>query len=274
MALLLDSDIQLKVAEKIRGNVARIGGSVNQLVDYGTCMVKDINIVDGGFGNIRKINNARTAKSFLKTLERYVKQDLSYFRHGEKISRDRKTIILDIHDAYRHEDLSERFDAAISSNVIEHSPNPIFLLLNLYFITRKNGYQFHAIPNFKYTFDMYRKTTPLEHMIADFENESWIDDQSHTEDYIQSAIVRHGWQKKFHETYPTTYPYIHYHVFDENNSRDLVEFLFEDVTVDIYKTEEHSDNVVFFRNALNKKFMDKYGHLVDRYLNCKCIKEC
>ncbi|MGV8058367.1 MAG: hypothetical protein AB2L12_10145 [Smithellaceae bacterium] len=265
MALLLNSDINLKVIEKIRGEVARIGGSVNQLIDYDLCRTKDINIIDGGFGDIRKIRNVKTAINLLKTIERYIKQDFAYLRHGGKISRDRNTIILDIHDAYKRNDLAAKFDAAISSNVIEHSPNPFFLLLNLYFITRKDGYQFHAIPHFKYTYDMYRQTTPLEHMIADFENESWIEDQSHTEDYIQSAIIKHGWQKEFHKTYPVTYPFMHYHVFDENNVLDMAEFMFEDATVDIYKTEEHSDNVVIFRNTLNKKFSNKYGTVIDKY---------
>jgi len=116
---------------------------------------------------------------------------------------------------------------------------------------------------------MYRQTTPLEHMIADFENESWIEDQSHTEDYIQSAIIRHGWQKEFHQTYPTTYPFIHYHVFDQDNAREMAEFMFEDVTVDIFKNAEHSDNVVFFRNTLNQKFRNAYGSLIDRYFKRK-----
>jgi hypothetical protein len=170
-----------------------------------------------------------------------------------------------MHDAVKFKELEGRFDAVISSNVIEHSPNPIFLLLNFYFITRKNGYQFHAIPHYKYTYDIYRLTTTLEHMIHDFENETWIEDTSHNEDYIQSAIIKHGWQKKFHEKYPITYPFIHYHVFDENITREIAEFLFEDVTVDIYKSETHSDNVIIFRNSLNKRFMEKYARFIDKY---------
>jgi SAM-dependent methyltransferase len=265
MELLLNSNIDLRTIKNIRGSVARIGGSVDQLVDYNLCNVTDINIVDGGFGEIKKIANVKKIHNLLKTTWRYAKQDFAYFWYGGKISRDRKTIILDMHDAFKFKELNGRFDAVISSNVIEHSPNPIFLLLNFYFITKKNGYQFHAIPHCKYTYDIYRLTTTLEHMINDFENETWIEDTSHNEDYIQSAIIKHGWMKKFHEKYPVAYPFTHYHVFDENITREIAEFLFEDVTVDIYESEKHSDNVIIFRNSLNKKFMGKYAKLIDKY---------
>lgn len=50
-----------------------------------------------------------------------------------------------------------RYDAAILSNLTGHSPNPIWLLLNFYCITRKTGHQFHAIPHYAYTCDRFRK---------------------------------------------------------------------------------------------------------------------
>jgi len=77
-------------------------------------------------------------------------------------------------------------------HVFEHSPNPILLLLNLYLITRKGGYQFHAIPHYKYTYDSHRNPTDIEHLVSDFENKTDWKDISHNDDYIISAIEKIG----------------------------------------------------------------------------------
>jgi hypothetical protein len=105
----------------------------------------------------------------------------------------------------------------------------------------------------------------LEHFVEDFQNRVGTSDTTHNEDYIQSAIVKHGWQKEFHEKYPVAYPYMHFHVFDEHNTKALFELMFEDVVNDVVKTEEFSDNVVLCRNQLNDRFLGRYGNIVRRY---------
>lgn len=263
--LLLSTNIEKEVSSKICGNVARIGGSVNQIINYKNCKIVDINIIDGGFGHIKRWQDIKSARNILETAKRQIKQKALHLRYGEKICRDWKTIIMDLHEAYQHEEWMPEFDAVISSNVLEHSPNPIFLLLNFYFITKKGGYQFHAIPHCKYTYDMFRKPTPIEHMVEDFERKTQTDDLTHNEDYIRSAIIKHGYMKKFHETHPVAYPFMHFHVFDENNVRELFQMMFEEVTNDIIKTETVSDNVVIFKNVLNKDFVNKYRKTILGY---------
>jgi len=265
MTLLLDSGIEARVQKYIRGRVGRIGGTVNQLIDYRDLKVEDLNVEDGGFGDVMRFRNALNPRKTLGAVKRYVKQEMSYWRHGARVARDRKTWVIDVHHANTDRKLFRRFDALISSNVIEHSPNPIFFLLNAYLLTKQNGYQFHAIPNYRYTFDRFRKPTELEHFISDFRQQTDIDDQTHNEDYIQSAIVKHGWQREFHEKYPVAYPYIHFHVFDENNTRQLFELMFEEVEVDVIRTEEFSDNVVIARNALTPDFVSRFEAVARTY---------
>ncbi|MBU1708652.1 MAG: hypothetical protein KKE17_01480 [Proteobacteria bacterium] len=259
MPLLLKTDIEGKVDRKIRGRVARAGGSVGQLVNYANCRVEDINILDGGFGNVLKFGSLSNIRKVFRILRKYPQQELAFWRHGSVRSRDRKTIILDLHNAVQEKPfLEDRYECSISSNMIEHSPNPIFLLLNFYYITQKDGYQYHAIPHYKYTYDRYRKTTKLEHLISDFTNMTDVDDQTHNEDYIQSAVVKDGWQRDFHKSYPVKYPFIHFHVFDENIVKELFEYMFEDVTNDILRTDVFSDNVVVCRNSLNPDFLAEH----------------
>ncbi len=219
-----------EVNSQISGKIARVGGALRQLLTYEGCDVEDINLLDGGFG-----------------------------------AADESSMILDMHEAYRDIQLRGRYDCIVSSNVIEHSFNPIFLLLNFYLVTRKGGYQFHAIPNYRYTYDVYRKPTAIEHFLRDFEGMADRNDPSHVGDYTQSAVEKHGWQREFHKKYPIGYPYMHFHVFDEHNTRELLEYMFQDVMVDLIRTRDFSDNVVLFRNELNPVFAAKYGHVIDKY---------
>ncbi len=265
MALLLNTDIEARIHKHIRGKVARIGGSVNQMMDYEGIDVIDINVLDGGFGYVKKIRDIRSFRNLLGTIQRFVKQEYKRFRYGKKFGLDRKTIILDMHDAHTRLDLKHTFDASITSNVVEHAPNPLLFLLNCYFITKKGGYQYHAIPHYKYTYDMYRKPTPFQEFIDDFEKKTGLDDTTHVDDYIQSAIIKHGWQRKFHSEYPVAYPFMHHHVYDEDIVRQLGNYIFEEVTNDIYKTDFHSDNVIIFKNTLNKEFLKKHMNLINEY---------
>lgn len=256
--LLLGTGIDTLVKKHIRGLVARAGGTVDQLIDYKHCTVEDINIPDGGFGKVLKPGNARVPKYSIHVLRKLIKQEVKFRLYGHRISRDRKTIVMDMHDAHEVRKLKHRYDGSISSNLLEHSPNPIWLLLNFHFITKEEGRQFHAIPHYSFTYDKFRAPTPLEHMIEDFEKMADASDASHVEDYRQSAVVKDGWQRKFHEKYPLEYPFIHFHVFDENNTKALFDYVFQDVTTDIYKNDRFSDNVVVCSNSLNRKFAERY----------------
>ena len=263
MPLLLGTNIDSLVEASIRGKIARVGGTVDQLVTYRNCFVEDINIPDGGFGKVLHPGVA----AMLPRMKRYIKQELKFFVHGPRILRDRKTLVLDMHDASKHKELHGKYDCSISSNLLEHSPNPIMLLLNFHFVTREQGFQFHAIPHYAYTYDRFRMPTPLEHMIEDFEKGADASDHSHVEDYRQSAIEKDGWQRQFHEKYPLEYPFIHYHVFDEHNTRALFEHVFQKVTNDIYKTDRFSDNVVIASNMLNPVFAENYRRVLQEMEN-------
>lgn len=263
--LLLGTDINCRVQRTIRGRVARVGGTINQLINYRQCVVEDINIPDGGFGKVFKDGASGVVQHTIPFLKRFVRQEMLFLFQGHRISRDRKTIILDMHNAHQRNELHGRYDCAISSNLLEHSPNPIWLLLNFYLITRKNGYQFHAIPHYRYTYDRFRAPTTVEHLIEDFETQADASDTSHVEDYRQSAVEKDGWQKKFHDKYPLEYPFIHFHVFDENNTKELMELMFEDVVNDVLKTDVYSDNVVIFKNKLRREFVEKYKGVLSKY---------
>lgn len=273
MSLTCGTNIRDIVEREIKGKVARIGGSVNQLVDYSSgIQVTDINILDGGFGSIKGVAAASNLGEIRKIYLRRIKQEVKHIFRGNSVPIDRKTIELDIHNAVNYINLKERFDCSISSNVIEHSPNVIFMLLNFHMITKKNGWMFHALPNYKHTYDRFRRPTTIEHFLNDFESYQSYSDMTHVSDYIESAIVKDGWQRKFHENFPLTYPFIHFHVFDEINVQELFALVFEDVTTDLLLTERFSDNVVVCRNKINDHFISRYSDLINQVSNGRYLE--
>ena len=239
MSIIEIDCLDQKANELIQGRIARVGGSVNQLLNYRTKNVQDINILDGGFGSIKSVFQS-DIKEVKDTFLRKLKQEIKYLIMGSKIPLDRKTIELDMHYGAQKKDLKNKFDSVISSNVLEHSPNIIFLLLNLHFIAKNNGFMFHALPNFNYTYDKHRKPTTLDHFIYDFENKTGFDDSTHTADYIQSAIEKDGYQKNFHRKYPVAYPYMHFHVFDIQNTNELFSYVFESAECSLIRTNQFS----------------------------------
>lgn len=268
------SEIDRLVQKHIKGCIARVGGSVDQLIGYqDDITVKDINILDGGFGSIKSMSQGKGWREIGAIVSRKIKQEVKHIYYGDRVALDRKTFELDMHFSQKYQSLQRKFNASISSNVIEHSPNVIFLLLNFHFITNENGWLFHAIPNYRYTYDRFRLPTSIEHFIDDFETHKTFTDETHTNDYIQSAIERDGWQRNFHDKYPVKYPYMHFHVFDESNTKELFQLMFEDVTVDVLRNERFSDNVVICRNKLNKNFYEKYAELIESVKNDKYLKK-
>jgi hypothetical protein len=272
MTLVYGSDIHKKVRQLIKGNVARAGGSVGQLVSYDeNLLIQDINIIDGGFGSIKNLYEGQNVFETAKIIYRRSKQEIKHFLYGDAVSLDRKTIRLDMHNVQERQDMLGKFDASISSNVLEHSPNIIYLLLNFHLITKDEGWMFHTLPNFKYTYDRFREPTTIDHFIADFESHTGFSDRSHDYDYIQSAIEKDGWQREFHKKYPVNYPFMHYHVFDEINTKKLFLYIFENVCCDVLKTESYSDNVVLCSNKLNKEFVKRHKLLIDDVMTGKYI---
>lgn len=259
VALLLDTDIDVKVNRELKGLLGRIGGRVEQLYKYYDCVVEDINIVNQ--------QSAKYGKSLIGSI-RYgydlLEQEVRFWRKGYWAVRDRKSFFFDIHEAFNRPEFHNKYDGILSSNVVEHSHNTIWFFLNMHFILKDEGYQYHAIPYCKYTFDCYRQPTELGHFIEDFENMVDMDDyKEHAEDYFQSAI-KSGWEK---QRYDIKYPGLHYHVFDEMNIKQLLEYMFEDVMVDIIKTEKYSDVLVLFRNTLKKSFKEKSSRKIDEYFS-------
>ena len=70
------------------------------------------------------------------------------------------------------EDIEDnKFDFVYSSQVLEHTPNPIAAIIEQLRIVNKNGIVYAVLPNKRYTYDRLRKITPAKDLIKKFENQ-------------------------------------------------------------------------------------------------------
>jgi SAM-dependent methyltransferase len=80
---------------------------------------------------------------------------------------------------------SGSMDFVLSSHNIEHVANPIKALNEWLRILKKNGLLALVVPHKEGTFDHLRPVSALNHLIADFENNTGEDDLSHVEEIIK-----------------------------------------------------------------------------------------
>ena len=79
---------------------------------------------------------------------------------------------------------AEHYDIVFSSHVIEHIANPLGALAAWRRITVSGGYVLIVAPHMAGTFDRRRALTPLEHMVADYEQMVGEDDLTHVDEAI------------------------------------------------------------------------------------------
>jgi SAM-dependent methyltransferase len=78
----------------------------------------------------------------------------------------------------------EAYDFLLSSHTLEHTANPIKALKEWQRVVKANGTLAIIVPHRDGTFDHRRALTPLEHMIADYENQIDETDLTHLEEIL------------------------------------------------------------------------------------------
>ena len=76
-------------------------------------------------------------------------------------------------------------DFVIANHFIEHCQNPILMLQNTFRVLKPKGVLYLAVPDKRFTFDVDRPCTTIEHILRDFaEGPAWSK-QQHFEEYIR-----------------------------------------------------------------------------------------
>jgi SAM-dependent methyltransferase len=119
------------------------------------------------------------------------------------------------------------YDFVLSSHSLEHCANPIKALREWQRILRPGGAVIIILPHHRYTFDHLRPLTTLEHMLDDSRRDVGEDDTTHIEemyshhDFSRSPTNPKDLQAAVTDSFRSRC--VHHHVFNETNSRDLLE---------------------------------------------------
>ncbi len=118
-------------------------------------------------------------------------------------------------------------DFVIASHVLEHLPFPLAALRHWYEVLRPGGILLLKIPDKRYTFDIKRERTSLQHLIAEEEHRDTFDKRKHFEDWVENVIGQSRESSDFERdiTNLMTADYsIHYHVWIDEDIRAIVDY--------------------------------------------------
>jgi SAM-dependent methyltransferase len=149
---------------------------------------------------------------------------------------------------------SDAYDVLLSSHMIEHTSNPIRVLLEWTRIVRPGGLQLIIVPNKELTFDHYRTTTTLKHVIDDFEANRDEDDLTHLNesvelnDYSMMPFDQETFKSRAMNNLETRH--IHHHTFTLHLLRQLLEYMKLDILELVAEPPYHL--VALARNSVDR----------------------
>lgn len=120
------------------------------------------------------------------------------------------------------------YDFVLSSHNLEHLANPVKALTEWHRILRASGALILVLPDHRKTFDHRRKPTSVEHMMENFEHGTSEDNLEHLPEILEAHDLSRdpgaGTRAEFVERsiHNIANRCLHHHVFDTNNSRDLL----------------------------------------------------
>ena len=102
------------------------------------------------------------------------------FKYGERIGNQYVLEASDLNTI-----LDNQYDGIISSHCLEHTANPIKVILEWKRVIKKSGYLLIIVPNKKYTFDHKRPYTQFEHILSDYNNQVTEEDLTHLDEIME-----------------------------------------------------------------------------------------
>jgi SAM-dependent methyltransferase len=96
----------------------------------------------------------------------------------------------------------ESQDFIVANHFLEHTENPIGTIETHLGKLKPGGVLFYAVPDKRFTFDFRRPVTPLEHMVADYEDGPAASRAGHYEEWCRH-VVRDGGLRAAGEEQPS-----------------------------------------------------------------------
>jgi SAM-dependent methyltransferase len=121
------------------------------------------------------------------------------------------------------------YEFVLASHSLEHTANPVRALKEWTRVVRPGGSLIMLLPNYRHTFDHRRPPTSIQHMLADYTLGRDETDLTHLDEILNlhdlSRDPAAGSKEQFRQRSLRNFENrcLHHHVFDEQNSRQLLE---------------------------------------------------
>jgi predicted SAM-dependent methyltransferase len=124
---------------------------------------------------------------------------------------------------------NESLDFIIANHFIEHTRNPMGTIGNWLSKLRPGGIIFMAVPDKRYTFDIDRELTPLQHLVADYcsdSKERLIHDRQHLVEWatVVNKLPANDVESRVNYLIETDYS-IHFHTFILHSFLEMLNYL-------------------------------------------------
>lgn len=112
----------------------------------------------------------------------------------------------------------------VANHFVEHCQNPFQALSHMFRVLKKNGILYMALPDKRYTFDIDRPITPLEHILKDYYEDPEPSKKHHFEEWvtfiskIQDPVK---FKEKVQELLQMDYS-IHFHVWTQTEMLEMM----------------------------------------------------
>lgn len=147
---------------------------------------------------------------------------------------------------------SKSLDFVIANHFLEHCQNPIGTVINMLRVLKKDGILFMALPDKRFTFDVDRPITTLEHIIKDYEEGAEWSKYDHFKEFFKFTHKIED-QKILEDevNYYMNIDYsIHYHVWTHIEMLELFLYIKKLVNFNIELSLQNGQEVIFILRAI------------------------
>jgi predicted SAM-dependent methyltransferase len=136
---------------------------------------------------------------------------------------------------------SQTIDFVIANHVLEHTEDPIGVLLEWLRVLKHNGLIYLVVPNFvSNEFDFERKPVPLDHLIRDNRNSLGDRKSEHWQEFISKVEEITKGTESFSERfqhYQLTDLRIHMHVFSAQLITEVIEYIGKELGIQVVELD-------------------------------------
>lgn len=166
--------------------------------------------------------------------------------------------------------LSNSLDFVIACHVLEHLPNPLKALMEIWRVLKPGGILYLSVPDKRFTFDNKRPVTTLKHVIEDYKEGATVETSTeHYQEWVD--LVELQKQKPLFTSVDAAKRYrIHFHVWVPESIPEILQYLAKEHQapyrlVDYYYKNGDMDLVFICRkgggseDALTSVLKEKYS---------------